>query len=119
MTNVDIDRFIENMRMNQENQIRVRGSKKDPTKKLSFRYSSVTHAPALEVAHGKQTDIYEFEKNFTPSGLNDLISKWILFSIRAKTLSGTFYLVVREKDKLKFTKIISEKLLDIEVLTLK
>ena len=118
MTNHEIDQFITEIKRIKENNVRIKGDKKYPTKELNFKYSGVSHAPTMEVEQGKRTDIYEFEKCFSASNLNHQIAKWILFSIRAKKLSGQFYLVVNEKDQLKFTKIIREKLLDIKIITL-
>jgi len=116
MTKKEIDQFLSDLKKNGSNTIKVKGDRNNPTKKLNYRNTGVSFAPAIEVQHGKQTDLYEFEKSYSTSKLNELITKWILFSIRAKMLSGKCYLVVREKDAVKFNKIIREKLLDIEVI---
>lgn len=119
MTSEDINKFVEKLRKNSKNTVRVKGSTKNPTRSYSFNNSRSNHAPYLEVDHGRQTDLYEFEKSFKKTGLPDLIGKWILFSIHAKRKSGDFYLVVDDKSKDQFSKIISDKKLDIELIGIK
>ena len=119
MTSEDIKKFVEKIRKDKNNTVRTKGSQTNQTKALSFNGSRSSHYPYLEVDHGKQTDFYEFEKSFAKSKLPDLISKWILFSIHAKRNLGDFYLVVDDKSKKQFDKIITEKKLDLEILTIK
>ena len=119
MTSEKITGFIDKIRKDKNNTVRIKGNKKNPTKALSFNGSRSSHYPYMEVDHDGQTDFYEFEKSFKKSGLPDLIGKWILFSIYAKKNSGEFYLVVEDKSKHQYDKIIREKKLDIELLTIK
>ena len=116
MTKKEIDQFVTELKKDDSNTIRVKDDNNNPTKKLNYRNTNVSFAPSIEVEHGKQTDVYEFEKSYSVSKLNELITKWILFSIRAKKLSGKCYIVVKAKDAVKFNKIIREKSLDIEVI---
>ncbi|MBD3636612.1 MAG: hypothetical protein HUJ25_04665 [Crocinitomicaceae bacterium] len=118
MTNLEVDQFIENLEKKKKTAIRIRGKSANPTKELTFRYSGVAHAPSVEIDHGKQTDYYEFEKAFSKGNLSELIAKWILFSNKARSASGQFYLVVDKKSEHRFQKIISEKDLDIEVISI-
>lgn len=118
MTKKDIDQFIDELKKKKNSVVRQKGSKTNPTRGLNYRYSGVSHAPSISVEHAGATDLYEFEKNYAASKMNDLIAKWILFSIKARSLSGQFYLVVSKKDQSKFAKVIKEKLLNIELLTL-
>lgn len=118
MTKEDISTFIDKLKKNKKNTVRVKGSSLNPTKSYSFNNSRSSHFPYLEVDHNDQTDIYEIEKELRKSNLPDVIGKWILFSIYAKRKSGEFYLVVDEKQKHQYNKIISDKKLDIELITI-
>ncbi|UKN02331.1 hypothetical protein K6119_02200 [Paracrocinitomix mangrovi] len=118
MTSKDIDQFIDELTKKEGVIIRQRGSKSLPTKALNYKNSNVFHIPRLVAEYENSTDFYEFENNYTNSRLNELILKWILFSVRAKLLSGKFYLVVNEGDRLKFSQIIREKQLEIELIVI-
>merc|ERR1712080_628964 len=118
MSNEEINDFINKIKKKTNTTVRVKGSKNNPTKALSFNNSRSSHYPYLEVDHGKQTDLYEIEKSFKKSTLPDQIGKWILFSIHAKRRSGDFYLVVESKSKAQYEKIIKEKKLDIQLITI-
>lgn len=119
MNNQDIEKFVAELQKNKNNQVRLKGDNNNPTKEVNYRYSGVSDYPAIAVKNGKKTDLYEFDKRFTPSNISVLITKWIMFSIKARSLSGTFYLVVSEKEKDKYIKIVDEKSLSIEIVTLK
>lgn len=118
MTNKDIDQFIAELSKQKGTTVRQLRSKNNPTKQLTYRYTGFSHTPHLEVDVEDHTNFYEFERNYSPSKLSELLMKWIMISIRAKMLSGKFYLVVRERDKLKFAQIIKEKSLDVELIVL-
>lgn len=119
MTNDDINNFVAKLRKDKKNQVSVKGSSTNPTKSYSFNSSRSSHYPYMEVENDNRTDLYEFEKTFAKTKLPELIGKWILFSIHAKRKFGDFYLVVDDKSKHQFSKIISDKKLDIELITIK
>lgn len=118
MTKDEIDAFVDSLKKQSKNKVRVKGTSKT-TKAVSYSSSRSSFSPDVEVDHGNQTDIYEFEKSFAKTKLPEMISKWILFSIQAKKYSGVFYLVVDESTRLKFEKIVREKQLSVEVLSVK
>jgi hypothetical protein len=118
MTSEEIKKFTEKIRKDKNNRLRIKGSQTNPTRAFSYNGSRSSHYPAMEVDHGRQTDVYEFEKSFAKSKLPELISKWILFSIHAKRKSGDFFLVVDDKSKHEFNKIIADKKLDIQLITI-
>lgn len=119
MTSDNINTYVDGVRKDKKNTVRIKGSQKHPTRSLSFNNSRGSYYPYMEVDHGKQTDFYEFEKTFKKTNLPEQISKWILFSIHAKRNAGKFYLVVDTKSKTQYDKIVREKKLDIEVITIK
>lgn len=118
MTKKEIDQFIDKVTSESNGIVRQKGHPKLPTKKLGYRFSDISHVPQLTIEHGNSIDYYEFEKLYSAKNISQLISKWILFSIQAKMMSGKFYLVVKEKDKVKFIHIINERSLDIELITI-
>ncbi|MCG8574605.1 MAG: hypothetical protein MI810_06960 [Flavobacteriales bacterium] len=116
MTKKDIEKFIETLDKTTYKSIRLKDDNVNPTKELSFKNTGLTYSPTIEIVRNNQTDLYEFEKSYRTAELSKLIAKWIMFSIRAKKLSGKFYLVVNKKDKPKFQQVIIDKQLDVEVI---
>ncbi|MCB9224164.1 MAG: hypothetical protein H6582_08320 [Crocinitomicaceae bacterium] len=118
MTKEDISVFVNKLGEKKNSVVRLKGNRKSPTREVRFKNAGITYYPEVEIELNNKTDIYEFEKGFNSGKISILVTKWIILSIKAKMMSGQFYLVVEEQYKHKFQRIISEKLLDIKLMTI-
>ena len=116
MTDQNIRDHIAQLKKQISGVVRVKGDKKNPPKPLSFNFSGLSYTPHVEVQHEYKTDFYEYEKKFIEVKLSEMMTKWILFSIKAKMCSGEFFLVVDENEKLRFQDIVTIKKLDVVVI---
>lgn len=117
MTNDDIRKYVDSIRKKKNVAVKIKGGKSGQPKALSYRFSGISYTPYMEADFGERVDIYEFEKTFSKNDLPEQISKWILFSMRAKNCSGQFFLVVADDSKLKFEEIINDKQIEVVLLT--
>jgi len=118
MTKKDIEDFVAKLSKKKNTSVRQKGSSTNPTTEFNFRNSNSKYAAQVELDYGDHTDFYEFENSYKVSDLNSQITKWIMLSIKVKELSGQLYLVVDEKHKFKYQKIVKSKDLDINVLSI-
>lgn len=117
MTKDQINSIVEKLKKKKHDAFRLKGSKGNSPKSLQFRHSRESHTPFIEIELEGKTDLYELEKTYSKDKISSHIAKWILFSIHAKAQNGQFHLIIPKGQEKKFQKIITDKKLDIEIVS--
>jgi hypothetical protein len=85
---------------------------------LAFRGNRSSFTPDIIAIYDHKRDFFAIENKIKKKELPQLISKWILFGLEARKNKGKFYIVTEKKHSEKFQKIIDDKQLSAQLITI-
>ena len=118
MTDKKIKELIAEITSTKPIKLQIKGSRENAPRSIHYYNSKKQFVPDIVAIYKDKKDFYSIEKEFNENDISMLTFKWILFSAEARKTSGTFFLVLDKSNAAACKKIISHKVLEIELIEL-
>lgn len=118
MTDKKIKELIAEIASTKPTKLLIKGSRDNPPRPIHYYNSKKQFIPDIVAKYEDKKDFYCIQKELDEKDIALLTFKWILFAAEARKTSGTFFLVLDKSNAVAYKKIISHKVLEIEVIEL-